>query len=126
MKLEFLSAGIQQDIKELDGVIPKEYLFHDSLFPSNNDLEIPTLRLDMQPETCAIPFILWGEQRRSFQMNNQGTLHFYTDDYRFNSVFEHPDKILFMEPLNIVEPNLSLYDETPIALGMQQSTRNAG
>ena len=100
-------------------VIPKEYYFSDSLFPSNNDLEIPTLRLDMQPETCAIPFILWGEQRRSFKMNGTGTLCFYTDDYRFNSVFEHPEKILFMEPLNVVEPNFSLYDETPIAYGMQ-------
>ena len=100
--------------------IPQKYYFQDSLFPSNNDLEIPTLRLDMQPKSCAIPFVLWGEQRRSFKMNNAGTLCFYTEDYRFNSVYEHPEKILYMEPLNIVEPNFSLYDETPIAFGMQQ------
>jgi len=100
--------------------IPQKYYFQDSLFPSNNDLEIPTLRLDMQPKSCAIPFILWGEQRRTFKMNNTGTLCFYTEDYRFNSVYEHPEKILYMEPANAVEPNFSLYDETPIAFGMQQ------
>ena len=53
-------------------------------------------------------------------MGGTGTLCFYTDDYRFQSVYEHPEKIVAMQPANIVEPNFSLYDETPIAFGMQQ------
>ena len=100
--------------------IPQRYYVEDSLFPTDNMLEIPQLRLDMQPKSCAIPFVLFGEARRSFQMRGQGTLCFYTDDYRFNTVYEHPEKILYMQPKNIVEPNFSLYDETPIAFGMQQ------
>ena len=96
------------------------YEIQDSLFPTDNELEIPTLRLDMQPRSCAIPFVLFGEQRRSFKMQGHGTLSFYTDDYRFQTVYEHPEKIVAMQPANIVEPNFSLYDETPIAFGMQQ------
>lgn len=91
----------------------------DCLLQTDNDLEIPTLRLDMQPKFVDIPFVCFGEQKRTFQMNGQGTLHFYTDDYRFNAVYEHPEKILSHNPANIVEPNFSLFNETPVAFGMQ-------
>lgn len=91
----------------------------DCLFPTDNDLEVPTLRLDRQPEFCDIPFVCFGEQARTFQMNGNGTLHFYTDDYRFNTIYEHPEKVLQHNPRNIVEPNFSLYSETPIAFGLQ-------
>lgn len=52
-------------------------------------------------------------------MNGGGTLHFYTDDYRFNAIYEHPERILQHNPAQIVEPNFSLFNETPIAFGMQ-------
>lgn len=98
--------------------------FADIIFPTDNDLEIPTLRLDRQPEGCEIPFVCWGEQKRTFKMYGKGTLHFYTDDYRFgNGIFEHPEKIQLHNPANIVEPNYSLYNETPIAFGLQQIYR---
>lgn len=96
-----------------------ELIIPDSLFPTDNILEIPTLRLDMQATTCDIPFVCFGEQARTFKMNGQGTLHFYTDDYRFSSVYEHPEKIFNHNPRNIVEPNYSLFNETPIAFGLQ-------
>ena len=92
----------------------------DCLFPSDNALEVPSLRLEMQPEAVGIPFILFGETRRSYQMNGSGTVCFYTDDYRFNTVYEHPEKILAMRPGSVVEPNFSLYDEMPVAFGLQQ------
>ena len=91
----------------------------DSLFPTDNDFEVPSLRLDMAATTCEIPFVCFGEQKRTFQMNGTGTLHFYTDDYRFSSVYDHPEKILQHNPNNIVEPNFSLFNETPIAFGLQ-------
>lgn len=91
----------------------------DSLFPTDNDFEVPSLRLDMQATTCQIPFVCFGEQKRTFKMNGTGTLHFYTDDYRFNAVYEHPEKILQQNPAQIVEPNFSLFNETPIAFGLQ-------
>lgn len=91
----------------------------DSLFPTDNDFEVPSLRLDMAATTCEIPFVCFGEQKRTFKMYGTGTLHFYTDDYRFNSVYDHPEKILQHNPNNIVEPNFSLFNETPIAFGLQ-------
>ncbi len=91
----------------------------DQLFATDNDLEIPTLDVSMQADACQIPFLCFGEQRRTFNLQNEGTLHFYTDDYRFNAVFEHPEKILNHNPAAIVEPNFSLFNDTPIAFGLQ-------
>lgn len=96
-----------------------ELYIQDCLFASDNDAEIPTLRLDMQANACNIPFVCWGEQKRTFQLNGTGTLHFYTDDYRFNTVYEHPEKITKANPGQIVEPNFSLFNEIPIAFGLQ-------
>lgn len=101
------------DIQLFNDYIP------DSLFPSDNDLEIPSLDLSMQAESCEIPFVCYGEQKRTFRMKGKGTLHFYTDDYRFSTVYDHPDYITRHEPRNIVEPNYSLFNETPIAFGLQ-------
>lgn len=91
----------------------------DCIFPTDNDAEVTLLRLDMQPKFCDIPFLCFGEQKRTYDMNGCGTLHFYTDDYRFQSVYEHPEKILQHNPANIVEPNFSLFNEMPVAFGMQ-------
>lgn len=91
----------------------------DCIFPTDNELEIPVLRTDVQPEFCEIPFVCYGEQKRTYDMGGTGTLHFYTDDYRFSSVFEHPEKILKHHMANIVEPNFSLFTDTPICFGMQ-------
>lgn len=54
-----------------------ELILADSLFPSDNELEIPTLRLDMQPTSVEIPFVCFGEQKRTYQMSGRGTLHFF-------------------------------------------------
>lgn len=59
----------------------------DCLFPTDNELEIPTLLLEKQAGTCEIPFVCFGEQKRTFKMEGRGTLHFYTDDYRFSSIW---------------------------------------
>lgn len=91
----------------------------DCLFPSDNDCEIPTLDLTMQATHVDIPFLAFGEQSRTFNLRWTGSLHFYVDDYRFNAVYEHPERILRMHPRNIVEPNFSLFSETPIAFGLQ-------
>ena len=97
----------------------KEFFVPDAILPSDNELEIPTLRLDKQPRFCDRPFVLFGEQRRTMDMKGTGVLHFYTDDYRFNSIYEHPEKIINHNPGAIIEPNFSLFHETPVAFGMQ-------
>ena len=106
-----------QIIKERYG---EDLMVEDSLFPTDNALEIPTLKLDMQAKAVTLPFVCFGEQKRTFQMNGAGTLHFYTDDYRYARLYDHPEQILHHNPQNIVEPNYSLFNETPVAFGMQQ------
>lgn len=96
-----------------------DLIIQDCLFPTDNDLEIPTLRLDRQPSVVDIPFLCFGEQKRTYDMMGCGTLHFYTDDYRFSAIYDKPQKVLKMRPRNIVEPNFSLFNDTPIAFGMQ-------
>lgn len=91
----------------------------DCKFPSSNMLGVPDLRLDMQAEFADIPFVCFGEQKRTFQMNNTGTLHFYTDDYRFTAIYEHPERVLQHHPRNIVEPNFSLFQDMEPAFGLQ-------
>lgn len=94
-------------------------LCQDASYPSDNDLEIPCLRMDLQAHECTKPFCAFGEQKRTFNLEHAGCLHFYVDDYRFNSVWNHPEKILRSNPKSIVEPNFSLYADTPISFGLQ-------
>ena len=114
-KQEILNEIIEQDSHDLQ--------VNDSLFPSDNQLEIPTLDINMQATTVDIPWVCYGEQKRTFQMNGAGTLHFYTDDYRFSALWNHPEQILKHNPRNIVEPNYSLFNETPIALSFDSIYR---
>ena len=51
--------------KDYDITIP------DMLFPSDNELEIPTLDINMQAENCQIPFLCFGEQKRTYNMKFQ-------------------------------------------------------
>ena len=94
------------------------YELPDCLFPTDNELEIPSLLPELQAETIDVPFVCFGEQRRTMDMSGRGTLHFYTEDYRFNTVFEHPEKIIKHFPRNVIEANFSMFDTTPIALGL--------
>lgn len=96
-----------------------DIIIPDQLFPTDNDAEIPVLRLDMQATEHVIPFLCFGEQKRTFDLQGSGTLHFYTDDYRFAAIYEHPEKILQHHPSIIVEPNFSLFNEMPVAFGLQ-------
>lgn len=116
---------VQITLSEDDGksykvkVHEKSYI-PDSLFATDNDMEIPVLDKDMQAKYCEIPFVKYGEQKKTFDLKETGTLHFYADDWKFDCVFNKPENILSYHPANIVEPNFSLYNETPVAFGMQQ------
>ena len=90
----------------------------DRLFPSDNEYEIPNLLLDRQPRTgLLLPFAPWGTYCR--RKNGIATYHFYVDDYRFNNIWLHPEKVVYTGCRECVEPNFSLFDTTPVAYGMQ-------
>jgi len=89
----------------------------DVLYESNNEFEIPNLLLDKQAGKLELPFAGFGLVRRQSLVK---TIHFYIDDYRFDSIWKNPAKILTENISAIVEPNTSLFDTTPIAYGLQQ------
>ncbi len=91
----------------------------DRLYDSDNVFDIPTLRIDCQPENgVLLPVSAWGADSR--QKKGIQTYHFYVDDYRFEAIWKDPMKVLLSDCSCVVEPNLSLFDTTPVAYGLQQ------
>lgn len=98
-------------------IVDNEIVVSDVLFPSNNLFDIPTLDMDCQPKSVALPFRTWGANKRSVS-DSGGTLCFYVDDYRFSAIWKNPEKVLIASPQMICEPNFSLFDSTPNAFGL--------
>lgn len=124
-----LYANNTQNDNEVNNDNPKEdedidknasyrSMLSDCLYESNNIFEIPNLRLDMQAGKLQLPFAPYGAESR--QKKGVSTYHFYVDDYRFEAIWKDPTKVLNSGCVAAVEPNLSLFDTTPIAWGLQQ------
>ena len=97
----------------------EELMVRDVIYPTDNLFEIPVLKVEEQPPIgIELPFAAWGADSRLRQ--DVKTYHFYVDDYRFNAIWKDPSKVVMSGCNAIVEPNLSLYDTTPIAYGLQQ------
>lgn len=106
--------------KEIDTDFFKSML-NDTVYESNNKLEIPNLLIEQQAGKLIVPFAPWGADSRL--RKDIATYHFYVDDYRFEAIFKDPVKVLTSGVRFLAEPNLSLYDTTPIALGLYQIYR---
>ncbi len=52
-----------------------------------------------------------------------GTLHFYTVDYRFRALWQNPGRVVKAGCINIVEPNYSVYEQSPLAHAIWQTYR---
>jgi hypothetical protein len=85
------------------------------VYPSSNELGVPDLL--PSPTTSApgltAPFIIWGDAAK--QRSVQGTFGFYTEDRRFNRIWERPEMIPATQCTAVVEPNFTARDETPKA-----------
>lgn len=86
----------------------------DQSFPTDNEFGIPCLlpqgELGGMPEPCE----RWGRYARG--SSNPGSLHFYTDDARFETVWQKPKWIIESGVKAIVEPNVSTYPGQPLAI----------
>lgn len=92
-------------------------LAEDRIYPSDNEYEIPTLLLDRQPKDGPLlPFSGWGINARC--KKGISTYHFYVDDYRFENVWRHPEKVALSGCREIVEPNFTLHLNMPIGYGL--------
>lgn len=91
----------------------------DRIYASTNEFDIPNLQLDCQPTSgLLLPFAGWGADTRA--KKGISTYHFYVEDYRFTHIWNNPVSVLESGCAELVEPNLSLFDTTPIAYGLQQ------
>lgn len=90
----------------------------DILFQSNNKYDIPLLDITRQPTGLLQPVGVWGAQRRT--KSSIGTWLFYVDDYRFNALIKNPDRLILTGAKYAAELNISLFDTTPIAEGLQK------
>lgn len=91
----------------------------DRIYDSGNEFDIPNLKLDGQPVSgLLLPLSGWGTDKRA--KKGIATYHFYVEDYRFTNIWNDPVAVLRSGCSEIVEPNLSLFDTTPVAYGLQQ------
>jgi hypothetical protein len=108
--------AVDQDVDQDVDQTPSEKWVPDCLFESNNEFDIPTLRLDLQASQVLNPVAPWGYSARDAK--NIGTYHFYVDDYRFTGLWDDPNKLIKAGVPVVIEPNLSLYDNTPRGYGL--------
>lgn len=80
----------------------------DTIFPSDNDLGIPTLSLGVQGDFIDLPCYPWGSQRRRKRSLAVGTWHFYVDDYKFSALWNNPELVVDSGCITLIEPNYSI------------------
>lgn len=105
----------EEDVEKMD--LYKEMLT-DCIYPSDNLFDIPVLDKNEQAGRLILPLAPYGADSRL--RKGIGTYHFYVEDYRFEAIWKDPIKVLASGCQAVVEPNLSLFDTTPIAYGLQQ------
>lgn len=88
----------------------------DAKWPSDNEYEIPTLNPHWQASAVDMPFVVWGSQSR--RATQPGTYHFYTDDYRFEALWDDPTPLVNSRCTATVECNFSVYENTPRVLAL--------
>jgi hypothetical protein len=93
----------------------------DAIYPSNNDLGIPTLDLKLQARAVDFPVQTWGSISANVPMT--GTWCFYVDDHRFEPIWKNPLKVLRSAPTNAIEPNFSTHEQHPLAFAIWQTYR---
>ena len=100
---------------ELDSVPLPDKAF-DMVFPSDNEWGIPTLLPQAPLSGLPMPCVRWGRYARGSLC--EGTHHFYTDDSRFETIWEVPEKLIASGCKAICEPNVSTASMMPLAIGL--------
>lgn len=93
----------------------------DLLFGTDNAYDIPRLDPSLQALALEPPLVGWGTIARRNAM--RGTWHFYVSDYRFASLWDRPDQVLETGCLAAIEPNCSVFDQTPYAMAIALTYR---
>lgn len=116
-----VKSSQEEEPDEDDRTAFYESMLKDCIYESNNEFEIPNLPLDGQAGKLELPFSAWGADSRL--RKGVATYHFYVDDYRFEAIWKDPSKVLQSGVKSLVEPNISLFDTTPVSYGLFQIYR---
>jgi hypothetical protein len=88
----------------------------DAAFPSSNWLGIPDLDVGLAADCVPLPVRAWGSTARTTE--HAGTWHGYVDDVRFGRLLKDPTTLTETGCAAAVEPNVSVYDDTPLAVAL--------
>lgn len=106
----------EQQLQEEQKSVELPVQAFDTVFSSDNEWGIPTLLPQSGLSGLPMPCERWGRFARGSY--NGGTLHFYTDDARFETIWQTPEKIVTSQCKAILEPNVSTGNMTPRAFAL--------
>lgn len=95
----------------------------DARFATDNDWDVPVLDLALCADVIDMPILTWGANVSRAMVQHGSTVHFYTEDYRFEALWDNPAPLVNMGAITAVEPNWSVYDDTPRALAIWNTYR---
>jgi ParB-like chromosome segregation protein Spo0J len=98
----FLSPGVTQENADQEDVPA-------TVYPTDNEWEIPLLKLTMQAKAVEVPVVQWGDISRKTRIF--GTYHFYCEDVKFRDLMFDPTPPLRTGAMCLVEPNYSMYKD---------------
>ena len=88
--------------------------------------EIPLIRKQQIP-TSDIRLIACSDTRRDDREENTGAgVHFFTDDYRFFDIYDHPERSLgkYSQYAFLLSPDFSLYADMPLWKQLENVAKN--
>ena len=103
-------AETDGDISTVDGDMPP---LSDYVFETDNEFGIPSLDASMQAVALEAPVLRYGQKTRHSGGVAVGTLHFYTEDYKFNALWREPLPQILADASCVIEPNYSTNDVMP-------------
>ena len=103
---------LKKEVVEAHGNQSTAKIVPAALLPREALYDIPLLDLAWQADFVDAPFIKWGTLRRADK--HEGTIHFYTDDYKFSALLKNPYKVVDTLCTTAVEPNFSTYGQMPL------------
>ncbi|MDQ7027046.1 MAG: DUF4417 domain-containing protein [Anaerolineae bacterium] len=95
------------------------------LYPSDNVYGIPDLA-HVSQSACPDWLVPYGQRLRSDRGFTDGAVHFFLDDYRFETVWSRPRKALqYLRHFNtLLTADFSLYRDVPLALQIWNTYRS--
>jgi hypothetical protein len=94
----------------------------DAVWPTDNDWGVPVLDIHQQATALVAPVMTWGA-KHSRKQRMVGTYHFYTDDYRFEALWDDPSGVVASGCTAIIEPNFTISPVMPRAVALWHTYR---